>query len=65
MHSYHLPHNLILRFIAFCHGIRNIRYSTIRCYLAAIRFYRLRTGFSDPFLDMHGYKIPQTEMVLN
>ncbi|CAF3553702.1 unnamed protein product [Rotaria sp. Silwood1] len=64
MHSYHLPHNLILRFIAFCHGIRNIRCSTIRSYLAAIRFYRLRAGFSDPFLDMHGYKIPQIEMVL-
>ncbi|CAF3537772.1 unnamed protein product [Rotaria sp. Silwood1] len=58
MHSYHLPHNLILCFIAYCHDICNIRYSTIRSYLAAIRFCRLRSGFSDPFLDMHRYKIP-------
>ncbi|CAF5012789.1 unnamed protein product [Rotaria sp. Silwood1] len=64
MHSYRLPHNAILRFIAFCHGIRNIRYSTIRSYLAAICLYRLRAGFSDPFLDMRSYKLPQIEMIL-
>ncbi|CAF3412760.1 unnamed protein product [Rotaria sp. Silwood1] len=64
MHSYRLPHNPILRFIAFCHGIRNIRYSTIRSYLAAICLYRLRAGFSDPFLDMRSYKLPQIEMIL-
>ncbi|CAF3537731.1 unnamed protein product [Rotaria sp. Silwood1] len=64
-----LPQEKVLRFMemirsllnrrkSYCHDIRIIRYSTIRSYLAAIRFCRLRSGFSDPFLDMHGYKIP-------
>ncbi|CAF4192315.1 unnamed protein product, partial [Rotaria sordida] len=56
--------SLLNRRKSFCHGIRNIRYSTIRSYLAAIRFYRLRAGFSDPFIDMYGYRIPQIEMIL-
>jgi hypothetical protein len=60
----YLPPRLILRFIAFCHGIRNIQYGTIRSYLAAIRFYRLQAGFLDPFLDINGSYIPQIAMAL-
>ena len=55
---------LLLRFIAFCHTVRGLQSSTIRSYLAAIRFFRLRAGFSDPFLDQHGAVIPQIKMAL-
>jgi len=64
LHSDYLPSRLILRCIAYCHGIRNIQYGTIRSYLAAIRFYRLHQGFPDPFRDMNGSYIPQIEMAL-
>ncbi|CAF2752324.1 unnamed protein product [Rotaria sp. Silwood2] len=64
IHSSYLPPRLILRFIAFSHGLRSIQYGTIRTYLAAIRFYCLRDGFSDPFLDMNDFIIPQFKMAL-
>jgi integrase len=55
---------LLLRFIAFCHGVRRIQSGSIRSYLAAIRFYRLKAGFKDPFLDLRGAVIPQIHMAL-
>ena len=64
VHSSHLSSHLILRFIAFCHGVRKIQSSTIRSYLAAIRFFRLKEGFQDPLINPHGAIIPQLTMAL-
>lgn len=62
--SSYLSPRLILRFIAFCHGIRKVQNGTIRSYLAAIRFFRLKAGFTDPFLNANGSIIPQIRMAL-
>jgi integrase len=64
INSSHLSLQLILRFIAFCHGIRKVQSSTIRSYLSAIRLFRIQAGFKDPFLDSHGTVFPQIGMIL-
>ena len=64
IHSSHLSIQLILRFIAFCHGIRKVQSRTIRSYLSAIRLFRIQAGFKDPFLDDHGSVFPQIGMIL-
>lgn len=59
-----LSESLLLRFIAYCHAVRKVQHTTIRSYLAAIRFVRLASGFHDPFLDSKGKPRAKIELAV-
>jgi hypothetical protein len=56
--------NLIIRFTAHCHQQLHLTHSTIKLYLAGIRFCYLEAGYRNPFIDIHGTPYERLPIIL-
>ena len=46
-----LSETILIRFVTFCHQYLDLKYNTIKLYLAGIRFHYLREGNTNPFAN--------------
>ena len=44
-----LHEDLLIQFVAYCHKYLSLKYSTIKLYLAGVRFHYLKDGQANPF----------------
>jgi hypothetical protein len=55
---------ICIKFIAYCTQHLKLSYSTIKLYLAGIRFHYLESGHPNPFMDLHGNPYQRLPIIL-
>ena len=66
-HTLGLPNineDILIYFLAYCYHSLHLKYSTIKLYLAGIRFVYIRSGFDNPLTALNGAPFPRIQMLL-
>ena len=56
--------DVLIYFVAHCYHVLNLKYTTIKLYLAGIRFTYVKAGFANPLLSTNGSQLPRIQIIL-